>query len=88
MIAPEGAPIDPALGPDWRMAPEERAFREQVLVTTPRGDGSFDQTWIPRRPIPASDLWFENVWRTYREGGIYRESTSRIVAATWSASCR
>ena len=88
MIAPEGAPIDPALGPDWRMAPEERAFRERVLVTTPRGDGSFEQAWIPRRPIPASDLWFENVWRTYREGGIYRESTSRIVAATWSASCR
>ncbi len=71
-LAADGLPIDPALGPGWRMTPENPAFREQILVTTPQGGGDFVHAWIPRRPIPQSDLWFENVWRAHREGGIYR----------------
>jgi hypothetical protein len=25
----------------------------------------------PVRPIPEPDSWFEEVWREYREGGIF-----------------
>ncbi len=30
-------------------------------------DGAFSASWRPVRPIPESDSFFENVWRSYRE---------------------
>lgn len=37
-------------------------------------DGSFDckNEWIPARPIPADDNWFENVWNEYMKGNIIK----------------
>ena len=31
--------------------------------------GQVTSTWRARRPIPAEDDFFENVWREYREHG-------------------
>jgi len=28
--------------------------------------------WMPVRPIPQEDDWFENVWRRYREGEVWK----------------
>ena len=28
--------------------------------------------WRPVRPVPSEDLWFENVWKSFRDGEIYR----------------
>jgi hypothetical protein len=55
----------------WRLRPEEPAFRERVLVTTPGPDGTFANEWTPRRPIPDDDPWFETAWAAFRNGSIY-----------------
>lgn len=34
-------------------------------------NGTCQCTWRPVRPIPEGDLWFENVWRDWRENRIY-----------------
>jgi succinate dehydrogenase/fumarate reductase flavoprotein subunit len=35
------------------------------------GTPSCEHDWTPVRPIPQEDDWFENVWRAYREGGVW-----------------
>jgi succinate dehydrogenase/fumarate reductase flavoprotein subunit len=71
-----GTPIHERLGGAWRMAPEDPAFRERVLETML--DSTLDaprlaHAWVPRRPLPETDAWFETAWAEYREGGIYDE---------------
>lgn len=34
-------------------------------------NGACQCSWRPVRPIPEGDLWFENVWRDWRENKIY-----------------
>ncbi len=69
---PAGTPIHPRLPAAWAFAAEDPAFREQVLETLPAADGAFSHRWIPRRPIPGSDTWFETAWAAFRNGEIYR----------------
>lgn len=64
------------LGDAWRFQPENTAFRERVLVTEATPDGTAQNRWIPRRPIPDSDLWFETAWASYREGRIFNDGMS------------
>jgi succinate dehydrogenase/fumarate reductase flavoprotein subunit len=66
-----GTRIHPRLDDSWRIAPEDPAFRDKVLETDPRRDGKTFSQWIPRRPIPESDLWFETAWARFRKGEIY-----------------
>ncbi|MBP1582784.1 MAG: hypothetical protein J6866_02410, partial [Victivallales bacterium] len=66
-VDPAGASIHPKLGPEWRFQAENETFRSQQLLTIAE-KGS---RWIPCRPIPESDDWFENVWRDFRTGKIY-----------------
>lgn len=54
------------------MIPEDPAFREQVLESRLEGAAVVNR-WTPRRSLPASDGWFENVWRDCREGKIYEQ---------------
>ncbi len=35
-------------------------------------EGRTRNRWVPCRPIPESDLWFESAWASYREGRSYR----------------
>ena len=56
---------DPSWNPDLEV--EETRFRfdaEGVPACTHR--------WVPARPIPKADEWFENVWRDYRTGEVWR----------------
>ena len=57
------------------MAPEDPRFREQVLETTLAGrdldEPRLSHAWVPRRPLPETDAWFETAWARYREGEIY-----------------
>ncbi|MDR1128095.1 MAG: FAD-binding protein [Treponema sp.] len=50
-------------------------FRDKVIVSRciPGGDRVESET-RPVRPIPGSDSWFEEVWRGYREGGIFESA--------------
>jgi succinate dehydrogenase/fumarate reductase flavoprotein subunit len=69
---PTGTRIHPSLPAEWAFVPENPAFREQVLETLPSRDGSFTHRWVPRRPIPETDTWFETAWAAFRNGEIYR----------------
>jgi succinate dehydrogenase/fumarate reductase flavoprotein subunit len=75
VLAEGGVPLHEALGAGWRFAPEDPAFREKVLETVAVTDGAGQPTvrhqWVPRRPIPETDAWFETAWARYREGEIY-----------------
>ncbi|MDR1618427.1 MAG: FAD-binding protein [Treponema sp.] len=50
-------------------------FRDKVIVSRyiPGEDRVMSET-RPVRPIPESDFWFEEVWREYREGGIFESA--------------
>ncbi len=65
------------LGDAWRFQPENTDYREQVLVSESTPEGKTVSRWIPRRPIPESDLWFETAWAAYREGRIYGEDGTK-----------
>jgi hypothetical protein len=79
VLDPTGIPLHDTLGSEWRIAPEDMAYREKVLETTvaplaaaddaPRP--SVEHRWVPRRPIPETDAWFETAWARYRDGKIY-----------------
>jgi succinate dehydrogenase/fumarate reductase flavoprotein subunit len=60
--------LDPA---QWSFTPENMAFREQVMETVVSNDGRVVSKWVPRRPMPDSDTWFETAWGAYRNGAIY-----------------
>jgi len=62
------ARLDPA---QWSIAPENQAFREQVLETIATPDGKTTSRWVPRRPLPVSDTWFETAWAAFRKGAIF-----------------
>ncbi len=65
-----GKPADTRLNRDWCYAPEDPAFREQVLETGVSGN-AISHTWVPRRPIPPSDAWFETAWADFRNGKVF-----------------
>ncbi|MEE9603347.1 MAG: FAD-binding protein [Thermoguttaceae bacterium] len=71
VVDPAGQLVDEKLGDDWRMLPEDMAFRERVQRTRAPAAGEVESRWIPRRPIPESDLWFETAWSRFRKGEIY-----------------
>ena len=49
---------------------EDISFREKVLETVFE-NGKVTSAFVPRRPLPETDGWFENIWKDYREGKIY-----------------
>jgi succinate dehydrogenase/fumarate reductase flavoprotein subunit len=73
VLNPAGQAADPALGPDWNYAPEDPAFREKVLETATSG-GRMTHQWVPRRPIPTSDAWFETAWADFLSGRVFRQA--------------
>ena len=46
------------------LRPDERQVQELVWA-----NGAGEARWRPTRPIPAGDLFFENVWQRWRETG-------------------
>ncbi|NQT38820.1 MAG: FAD-binding protein [Planctomycetes bacterium] len=66
-----GEPVHDKLDDAWRIVPENADFRGQVLQTEPREDGTVQNRWVARRPLPESDIWFETAWAAFREGRIY-----------------
>lgn len=70
-VTRDGVRIHGSLGDEWRIAPENPAFREKVLETTALAGGEVKNEWVDRRPIPRSDAWFETAWARFRRGEIY-----------------
>lgn len=72
VLHPDGLRIHERLEDSWRIREEEPAFRDRVQETVVRPDGTVEQQWVPRRPIPQPDHWFETAWARFRSGEIYR----------------
>ena len=54
----------------WQIVPEDTSLRETVLETF-RDDEGVHNRFVPCRPVPDEDSWFETVWSQYRAGSIY-----------------
>lgn len=71
VLDPHGLQVHPRLDPSWRIAPEDESFRDRVLETEVGADGRVLNRWVPRRPIPREDAWFETAWARFRDGRVY-----------------
>ncbi len=77
VLTKDGDEVHDKLGDEWRIAPEDPGFREKVLETVATLDGAHalypavKNQWVPRRPIPETDAWFETAWASFRSGEIY-----------------
>ncbi|MEE8450344.1 MAG: FAD-binding protein [Thermoguttaceae bacterium] len=71
VVDPDGTRVHDRLDESWRIAAENSEFREKVQETLARDDGTVENRWVPRRPIPESDLWFETAWARFRSGEVY-----------------
>lgn len=69
VLAGDGEELLPQLG-SWRAVGEDQRLRGQIQQL--RFDGErFHVEWVPVRPIPQDDFWFENVWNEYRLGTVF-----------------
>jgi succinate dehydrogenase/fumarate reductase flavoprotein subunit len=71
VLDPGGERVHDKLGEEWRVAPEDASFREQVLETVATPGGEVVNEWVPCRPIPEADAWFETAWASFRSGKIF-----------------
>ena len=74
-ISPEGRTISEKFPEDWRALDEDPKYRDMALCAWTRtvdGEIETEARWRATRPIPEPDDWFENVWRDFRDGTIYR----------------
>jgi len=72
VLDPAGTKIHDKLEDKWRILQENRGFRSHVLESYFDGKEKINHEWVPCRPIPRSDSWFETTWAKYRDGEIYR----------------
>ena len=70
-VDPRGEKVHDKLDDAWRIVEEDERFRESVLETVATLDGQVTSAWVPRRPLPHPDSWFETAWAKFREGEIY-----------------
>ena len=71
VVAADGVAVHPKL--PLRIAPENPRFRSLVLTAEWENPGEMRLVWEKCRPIPASDGWFETVWRDFRTGAVWNE---------------
>lgn len=73
VIHPDGQLPCAGLGDEFRFILGDDPLKEQVCeVTYHADDVSVTCEWVERRPIPADDGWYENIWADYREDRIIR----------------
>ncbi|MBN1873548.1 MAG: FAD-binding protein [Anaerolineae bacterium] len=70
-LDPGGVPVHDKLDVMWRIVEENETFRDKVLETVATLDGEVTCEWVPRRPLPHPDSWFETAWAKFRQGAIY-----------------
>jgi len=67
-----GAPAHPRLGPEWSfsLAAPDDFVSSRILEIRMDGRGRIRKAWVPVRPVPSPDVWFESVWADWRAGRI------------------
>ncbi|MFC2008866.1 FAD-binding protein [Chloroflexota bacterium] len=71
VLSEGGIPVHERLGSEWSFMQEDTAFRERVLETVAEASGTVRNEWVPRRPLPRSEAWFETEWASFRRGDTY-----------------
>lgn len=64
----------PSLDDAWRFKRNEPAASvdREVLEVWIDADDEVRSQWVPVRPVPRDEGWFEEVWRDYREGRVIK----------------
>jgi succinate dehydrogenase/fumarate reductase flavoprotein subunit len=75
VIDKNGTPAHKDLGSEWNFAQQDASFQDKVMETdvVSAQEATFAHQWVPRRPLPKADAWFETAWHAYRSGEIYKE---------------
>jgi succinate dehydrogenase/fumarate reductase flavoprotein subunit len=73
---PDGDQCCSTIGDDWRyfLADQEAFVSRHILELAVDAGRKLHKQWVPVRPLPVVDRWFENVWREYRDGAIFEEA--------------
>ena len=71
VLCENGERIHPKLTDKWRIAPEDRTYREKIMTCTAGADGMPATAWEECRKVPEPDGWFETVWKNFRERSLY-----------------
>ncbi len=73
VVRPDGQLPCAGLGDEFRFILGDDPLKEELCeVTYHPADAAVTTTWVPSRPIPADDGWYENIWADYREDRIIR----------------
>jgi succinate dehydrogenase/fumarate reductase flavoprotein subunit len=54
--------------PDYRIKQELLSMRSEVQISSLNEKGEIVQRFIPTRPVPDTEFWFEKVWAEFRSG--------------------
>ncbi len=70
-----GKPPHPLLGSRWAfsLAAAEDLAAGNILEVRLDGSGRVRKSWVPVRPVPRPEGWFETVWNDFREDRIIVE---------------
>jgi succinate dehydrogenase/fumarate reductase flavoprotein subunit len=69
---------------DPSIATDDRSYRfvletpgsfvdEHILEIALAGGQATRKAWVPVRPIPQTDTWYESVWKAFRDGTVFDE---------------
>jgi succinate dehydrogenase/fumarate reductase flavoprotein subunit len=72
VMDPDGLLPCPSLGDDFRFRLGADPLKEKVSEAVLQADGTVACTYVDRRPMPADDGWYENIWADYRNDQIVR----------------
>ncbi|MBZ5496372.1 MAG: FAD-binding protein [Acidobacteriia bacterium] len=66
------------IGDSWRfsMVESEAFVSRHILELEIDSDYRIHKSWVPVRPIPKVNDWFENVWKDYLDGKLFEETES------------
>ncbi|OPZ83006.1 MAG: hypothetical protein BWY76_02489 [bacterium ADurb.Bin429] len=81
VMRPDGQPPCEGLDGDFRFVLGDDPLKEEICeVSFQSADAAVACAWVPRRPIPADDGWYENIWADYREDKIIRDPDEGVTA--------
>jgi hypothetical protein len=79
VMDPEGEPPCEALGEEWRfsLTPESAWISDHICEVFLDGSGNPVKRWVPVRPIPEEEAWFENVWNEFLRDEVITHETEK-----------
>ena len=72
VLSEKGTPVSDKLPEKWRMLPENKDYRNYMMVCSMGSNGYPEISWEKCRPIPETDGWFENIWSDFRSKKIWK----------------